>query len=95
MGHAIRGPKKKFIGVQLAQGDQRAKRKSARMSSRKRLKTTFEISHTVEPFYTGGAADLDRAASILASSVGEDVLLTDFKNGQRFGKIEGVCTLFV
>lgn len=55
-------------------------------------KTTFEPNKVIQPIYTGGSIGLSEDGRILASSVGEDVLLTDLASGSLLARIEGVCT---
>lgn len=52
--------------------------------------TTFEPEHTIQPIYTGGSVALDQDGRILATTLGEDALLTDLKTGKQLAKIEGV-----
>ncbi|KAH6695966.1 small nucleolar ribonucleoprotein-like protein complex subunit [Leptodontidium sp. MPI-SDFR-AT-0119] len=51
--------------------------------------TTFEPEHTIQPIYTGGSVALDQDGRILATTLGEDALLTDLKTGKQLAKIEG------
>ncbi|EEP79932.1 conserved hypothetical protein [Uncinocarpus reesii 1704] len=53
------------------------------------VKTTFEASQTIRPIYTGGSLALDASGRLLASCVGEDVLLTDLETGKQLASIEG------
>lgn len=55
--------------------------------------TTFEPENTIQPIYTGGSVALDQNGRILATTLGEDVLLTDLSSGRQLAKIEGVCYL--
>ena len=57
------------------------------------IKTTFEPTKSIQPIYTGGSIAVDRSGRILASCVGEDVLLTDLNTGERLARIEGVCRI--
>ena len=54
-------------------------------------KTTYDIENTIQPIYTGasGGAALDDAGRILATTLGEDALLTDLSTGKTLAKIEG------
>jgi hypothetical protein len=54
-------------------------------------KTTFEPEHTIQPIYTGGSVALDHGGRILATTLGEDALLTDLDTGKQLAKIDGVC----
>ena len=53
-------------------------------------KTTFEPEKTIQPIYTGGSVALDQTGQILATTLGEDALLTDLDTGRQLTRIEGV-----
>lgn len=59
------------------------------MASRTAPKTTFEVNNVIQPIYTGGSIGLDSGARILASTLGEDVVLTELSTGRRLAEIEG------
>jgi len=59
------------------------------MASRPAPKTTFEVNNVIQPIYTGGSIGLDSGARILASTLGEDVVLTELSTGRRLAEIEG------
>jgi U3 small nucleolar RNA-associated protein 13 len=63
------------------------------MATKAPYQTTFEPEHTIRPIYTGGSVALDREGRILATTLGEDALLTDLNTGRQLAKIEGVCKL--
>jgi U3 small nucleolar RNA-associated protein 13 len=63
------------------------------MAAKTPYTTTFEPEHTIQPIYTGGSIALDQSGRILATTLGEDVLLTDLNTGRQLAKIEGVCYL--
>ncbi|KAI0011162.1 U3 small nucleolar RNA-associated protein [Xylariaceae sp. FL0662B] len=67
------------------------------MANKAPFKTTFEPSEVIRPIFTGGAVALENSARILASSLGEDAVLTDLKTGKHITRIEGdgelICTL--
>lgn len=63
------------------------------MASKQPLKTTFNVDKTIQPIFTGGAVSLDNGAKILATTLGEDAVLTDPSNGRHIAKIEGVRLL--
>lgn len=63
------------------------------MAQRTELKTTFEASHIIEPIYTGGSVGLSADGSLLATSLGEDALITHLHTGRRLVRIEGVSTI--
>ena len=54
------------------------------------VETSFEIENAIEPIYSGGAVALSKDGRLLATTLGEDALLTDLSTGQRLAKIEGV-----
>ncbi|KMU75684.1 F-box/WD repeat-containing protein 7 [Coccidioides immitis RMSCC 3703] len=53
------------------------------------VKTTFEASRAIRPIFTGGSLSLDESGRLLASCVGEDVLITDLETGEQLASIEG------
>lgn len=61
------------------------------MASRTPYQTTFEPEHVIQPIYTGGSVALDRRGQVLATTLGEDALLTDLKTGRELARIDGVC----
>lgn len=60
------------------------------MTTRLPFKTTFEPERVIQPIFTGGSISLDKCAKILATTLGEDVVLTDLATGRQCAKIEGV-----
>ncbi len=60
------------------------------MANKAPLKTTFEPENTFQPIYTGGSVALDQGGQILATTLGEDALLTDLNTGRQLARIEGV-----
>lgn len=60
------------------------------MAYKAELRTTFEPSRVIQPIYTGGAVSLSQNGRILASTLGEDALLTDLSTGTHLARIEGV-----
>lgn len=61
------------------------------MTTRLPYKTTFEPERVIQPIFTGGSVALDNGARILATTLGEDAVLTDLKTGRQYAKMEGVC----
>ncbi|KAI0996397.1 putative U3 small nucleolar RNA-associated protein 13 [Podosphaera aphanis] len=59
------------------------------MASKTLFTTTFEVADTIQPIFTGGNIALDRNGGILATTLGEDALLTDLESGKHLAKIEG------
>ncbi|KAI9739689.1 MAG: U3 small nucleolar RNA-associated protein 13 [Cirrosporium novae-zelandiae] len=59
------------------------------MSPLSKVKTTFEVENTIQPIYLGGGISLNEQGSILASCLGEEVLLTDVNSGRELARIEG------
>lgn len=62
------------------------------MANKAPYKTTFEPENTIQPIYTGGSVALDQSGQILATTLGEDALLTDLNTGRQLAKIEGVSS---
>ncbi len=60
------------------------------MATKAPYQTTFDVAHTIQPIYTGGSVALDTSGSILATTLGEDAMLTDLNTGGQLAKIEGV-----
>lgn len=54
------------------------------------IETSFEADKVIEPIYSGGVVALSGDGRLLATTLGEDALLTDLANGQRLAKVEGV-----
>ncbi|KAI3401006.1 hypothetical protein diail_711 [Diaporthe ilicicola] len=59
------------------------------MTTRLPFKTTFEPERAIQPIFTGGSIALDNGAKILATTLGEDAVLTDLATGRQYAKIEG------
>ncbi|KAI5358941.1 putative small-subunit processome, Utp13, WD40/YVTN repeat-like-containing domain superfamily [Septoria linicola] len=59
------------------------------MAYKAEFRTTFEPSRVIQPIYTGGAVSLSENGRILASSLGEEALLTDLNTGAHLARIEG------
>lgn len=59
------------------------------MANRQTTTTTFEVSNVIQPIYTGGSVGLDDGARILASTMGEDAVLTEINTGKHLTTIEG------
>lgn len=60
------------------------------MTTRLPFKTTFEPERAIQPIFTGGSIALDNGAKILATTLGEDAVLTDLSTGRQLARIEGV-----
>ncbi len=60
------------------------------MATKLAFKTTFEVDRVIQPIYTGGSVALDDASRILATTLGEDAVLTDLATGKLLATIEGV-----
>lgn len=63
------------------------------MATKAPLKTTFDIEHVIRPVFTGGSVAIDNNALILATTIGEEVVLTNPANGKHLAQIEGVRNL--
>lgn len=59
------------------------------MASKAPFKTTFEAAEVLRPIFTGGAVALDNGARLLATTLGEDVILTDLETGKHLARVEG------
>ncbi|KAH7318486.1 WD40-repeat-containing domain protein [Stachybotrys elegans] len=59
------------------------------MASKQPLKTTFDVDHVIRPIFTGGSVAIDNEARILATTLGEDVILSDPATGSQLALIEG------
>lgn len=53
-------------------------------------KTTFDVGNVIRPIFTGGAIAIDNKAQVLATTLGEDAVLTNPANGKHLAQIEGV-----
>ncbi len=60
------------------------------MATKQPLKTTFDVDRVIRPIFTGGSVSIDNNAQILATTIGEDAILTNPTNGRHLGEIEGV-----
>jgi len=67
----------------------RGARLTVTMATKLPFKTTFEPERVIQPIFTGGSVALDNDARILATTLGEDAVLTDLTNGKQYAKIEG------
>lgn len=63
------------------------------MALRVDAKTTFEASRVIQPIYTGGSVALSSNGKILATCLGEEVLLSSLETGAHLARIEGVSGL--
>ncbi|KAI1813984.1 WD40-repeat-containing domain protein [Poronia punctata] len=59
------------------------------MATKAPFKTTFAPSEVIRPIFTGGAIAIENDARILATTLGEEVILTDVQNGRHLAKVEG------
>ncbi|KAK1761026.1 WD40-repeat-containing domain protein [Echria macrotheca] len=59
------------------------------MAARQAPKTTFEVSNVIQPIFSGGSVALDNGARILASTLGENAVLTNLATGRQLAEIEG------
>lgn len=54
------------------------------------VKTTFDVSKTIQPIHTGGSVSLDHSGRLLATCVGEDAVVVDLESGERLATVDGV-----
>ncbi|KAI0196562.1 WD40-repeat-containing domain protein [Xylaria flabelliformis] len=59
------------------------------MAAKAPFKTTFAASEVIRPIFTGGHVAVEDDARILATTLGEDAILTDIKTGKHLAKVEG------
>ncbi|KAK5699157.1 U3 small nucleolar RNA-associated protein 13, partial [Elasticomyces elasticus] len=59
------------------------------MALRAETRTTFEPAHVIQPIYTGGAVALSEDGKLLASTLEEEVLITNLDTGAHLARIEG------
>lgn len=57
------------------------------------VKTTFEADRVIQPIYTGGSVALSSNGRVLASTLGEEALLTDLNTGAHLARVEGVSAV--
>ncbi len=60
------------------------------MSLKAQYKTTFSPAYVIQPIYTGGAVSLSQDGKVLATTLGEEALVTSLENGTHLARIEGV-----
>ena len=63
------------------------------MAYKANYKTTFEASRVIQPIYTGGSVALSQDGEVLASCLGEEILLTSLSTGEHLARIEGVSLI--
>lgn len=61
----------------------------ATMASKQPLNTTFDVDRVLRPIFTGGSVSIDNDARVLATTIGEDAILTEPATGKHLGQIEG------
>lgn len=60
------------------------------MAQRTLVKTTYEASRTIQPFYTGGSVAISEDGRIFVGQLGDDVVLTDLSTNSELARVEGV-----
>jgi U3 small nucleolar RNA-associated protein 13 len=60
------------------------------MAAKAPFKTTFAATEVIRPIFTGGTIAIENYARVLATTLGEDVILTDIRTGKHLAKVEGV-----
>ena len=63
------------------------------MALRAEVKTTFEPGRVIQPIYSGGSVALSEDGKILATSLGDEALLTNLDTGEHLARIEGVSSM--
>lgn len=63
------------------------------MALKLETKVTFEPRRVIQPIYTGGSVGLSEDGKILATSLGEEALLSEMETGKHLARIEGVSQL--
>lgn len=63
------------------------------MALKAEFKTTFEPSRVIQPIYTGGSVALGEDGKVLATSLGDEALLTNLETGAHLARIEGVSLI--
>ena len=64
-----------------------------RMALKADSKTTFEPARVIQPIYTGGSVALSEDGTVLATSLGDEALLTNLETGEHLARIEGVSLI--
>ncbi|KFH47648.1 U3 small nucleolar RNA-associated protein-like protein [Hapsidospora chrysogenum ATCC 11550] len=59
------------------------------MASKQPFKTTFDANRVLRPIFTGGSVSISNDARILATTLGEDAVLTEPATGRHLGQVEG------
>ncbi|KAK7747199.1 U3 small nucleolar RNA-associated protein 13 [Diatrype stigma] len=59
------------------------------MANKSPFKTTFDAAEVIRPIFTGGSVALENGARVLATTLGEDAVLTDLETGKSITTIEG------
>jgi U3 small nucleolar RNA-associated protein 13 len=59
------------------------------MATKQPFKTTFDVNQVLRPIFTGGSVAIDTGARLLATTLGEDVVLSDPATGSQLGVISG------
>lgn len=59
------------------------------MATKQPLKTTFDVGQVLRPIFTGGSVSISNDARVLATTMGEDAVLTEPATGRHLGQIEG------
>ncbi|KAI9695755.1 MAG: U3 small nucleolar RNA-associated protein 13 [Bogoriella megaspora] len=59
------------------------------MAQTTEIKTTFDPVKTIQPFYTGGSVALSEDDQTLATSLGEDIVITNLRSGGELARVDG------
>ncbi|CAG9949418.1 unnamed protein product [Clonostachys rosea f. rosea IK726] len=62
------------------------------MATKHALKTTFDVGRVLRPIFTGGSVSIDNDARILATTISEDVILTEPGSGKHLAVLKEPVT---
>lgn len=85
----------KLHGIQLKSAHKREEEATAtpfimNNNMKAGTKITFDAAQVIQPIYTGGQVSASENGKILATTLGEEVLLTNLTTGAQLARIEGV-----
>lgn len=56
---------------------------------------SFKLEKTIESIYTGGKVIVSRDLTKIFTTLGEDILVTDYLTGQKLAELKGVGIRFL